>query len=109
MGGLAGKAFPCNTIPDHFMYQKPYAQDTSPLPEGATGGQTYLDMALEYWSNTPGWPLPVSKCMSKAQQKCSAAKEKSLRACQLCGFEHIIELKLAGCSTNDLAFFCTTV
>lgn len=108
-GGVVGKALPCNAIPEHFMYPKAFPQDTSPLPASSTGDKTYLDAALDYWSNTPGWSLPESRCMSKIQSTCSGAKETSLRACQKCGLEHIIGLKLAGCSTDDVEFFCTTV
>merc|ERR1719502_2583693 len=49
-GGVVGKALPCDAIPDRYKYQKPFAQDTSPLKQGS---KTYLDEALEYWSNTP--------------------------------------------------------
>ena len=107
-GALVGKAIPCNSIPEQFMYQKPYPQDTSPLTATATADKTYLDAAMDFWSNTEGWPFPKSKCGTAMENKCSAAKNKTRNACEACGVLHFVELKLAGCSTNDVIEWCTS-
>jgi len=57
-GGVVGKALPCDAIPEAFRYQPPFPQDTSPAGYVSKTGKTYLEDALEYWSTTPGVPLP---------------------------------------------------
>merc|ERR1711939_495139 len=64
-GAVVGKALPCDAIPDRFKYQKPFAQDTSPFAQSA---RTYLDEALEYWSNTPGVPMAMSTLPTRDQR-----------------------------------------
>ena len=63
---------------------------------------------MDFWSNTPGWPFPKSKCGIAMENKCFAAKNKTLNACEACGALHFIELKLAGCSTSDVIEWCTS-
>jgi len=58
-GVVVGKALPCSAIPAAFRYQPPFPQDTSPSGYASPHGRTYLDDALDYWSNTPGVPLPA--------------------------------------------------
>lgn len=107
-GGVVGKALPCDAIPEEFKYQKPFPQDTSPLHGSNRTSKTYLDMGLEYWSNTPGVPLPESKCTRAMKDKCAAAKAKSVSACEACGIEHALALLAAGCNLRvDGDFYCS--
>ena len=58
-GGVVGKVLPCDAIPATFRYQPPFPQDTSPVGYVSPAGKTFLDDALQYWSTTPGVPLPA--------------------------------------------------
>jgi len=76
-GAVVGKALPCDAIPDRYKYQKPFPQDSSPFPQSS---KTYLDEALEYWSNAVGVPMPeaprgnccfeVSSCTTASNTHC---------------------------------------
>ena len=68
-GALVGKALPCDAIPSMFKYQKPFAQDTSPVPASETPGMTYHDKGLQYWSHTPGWPMPAKPALGGNYKK----------------------------------------
>ena len=106
-GGVVGKALPCDAIPAAFKYRAPFAQDTSPTGYSSPAGRTFLDDALEYWSNTAGYPMPGSECTAREQALCGVARTKGVAACELCGALHVGELKKAGCDTDDVVFYCT--
>jgi hypothetical protein len=106
-GGVVAKALPCNAISKVFKYQPPFPQDTSPPGYTSPAGQTFLDDALQYWSNTLGYPMPDSQCTAREKALCGAARAKSVVACEVCGAAHVGALTKAGCTTGDVVFFCT--
>ena len=80
-GVLRGKALPCDSIPAQFRYQRPFPQDTSPAGYASPSGKTYLDDALDYWSNTPGVPLPsVEQAAEAAAEEAEEAEAVAVEA-----------------------------
>jgi rubredoxin len=106
-GSVVGKALPCDDIPDAFKYQPPFPQDTNPPGYTSPTGRTYLEDALDYWSHTPGVPMPESQCDAQAQKLCAASKAQGGAVeCGVCAALHMRQLTGAGCTSTDVAEYC---
>lgn len=109
-GDVIGKVLPCDGIPAAFKYQPRFPQDTAPPGYNSPDGKTYLEDALQYWSATPGWPLPSSPCFAACDAACGTARKTGQAACELCTWvTHNAKIKQAGCLPADWQAYCAAL
>jgi rubredoxin len=73
-----------------------------------THGSACSLTAQDYWSSTPGVPMPESQCDGTAQKLCGRSKSTGGEVqCGVCAALHMSALVSAGCTSSDVAEFCT--